>query len=202
MLKTIIDFLSSLFTPKIQTKPEVPVTTPVVEPPKVENMPRQVNKDTVDLVKSFEGFFKDAYLDPVNIPTIGYGTIQYPPYYLKGRRVRVGDPTITEAQAVDFMMYELNQKAADIENNHLITKDVTDNQFGALVSFAYNVGTDIDSDDIAEGLGDSTLLKKVNADPNDPTIRTEFMKWVNAGGKKLNGLVRRRGAEADLYFKK
>ena len=62
----------------------------------------------------------------------------------------------------------------------------------ALVSFAYNLGQN--------ALKNSTLLKKVNANPNDPAIRAEFNKWVNAGGKKLAGLVARRKAEADLYF--
>jgi lysozyme len=50
-------------------------------------------------------------------------------------------------------------------------------------------------------LKSSTLLKKVNINPNDPTIKDEFMKWVKAGGKTLPGLVRRRTAESQLYFK-
>jgi lysozyme len=70
--------------------------------------------------------------------------------------------------------------------------DINQNQFDALVSFAYNLGVG--------NLKSSTLLKKVNANPSDPTIRDEFMKWVNGGGKKLPGLVKRRQAEADLYF--
>ena len=48
----------------------------------------------------------------------------------------------------------------------------------------------------------STLLKKVNANPTDPTIKDEFLKWTKAGGKVLKGLVTRRTAEADLYFTK
>jgi lysozyme len=71
---------------------------------------------------------------------------------------------------------------------------ITQNEFDALVSFAYNLGP--------ANLKASTLLKKVNANPNDESIRLEFMKWVKAGGKTLKGLVRRREAEADLYFKK
>jgi lysozyme len=61
------------------------------------------------------------------------------------------------------------------------------------LSFTYNVGI--------ANLQKSTLLKKVNYNPNDPTIRLEFMKWNKAGGKVLNGLTRRREAEANLYFK-
>ena len=69
---------------------------------------------------------------------------------------------------------------------------INENQLGALTSFAFNAGTG--------NLQKSTLLKKVNANPNDPTIRDEFMRWTKAGGKVLNGLVTRRKAEADLYF--
>jgi lysozyme len=61
-----------------------------------------------------------------------------------------------------------------------------------VTSFAYNVGVG--------ALGDSTLLKKLKVNPNDPAIRDEFMKWVYAGGVVLPGLVTRRKAEADLYF--
>ncbi len=66
------------------------------------------------------------------------------------------------------------------------------NQFDALVSFCYNVGP--------ANLKSSTLLKKVNINPNDPTIKNEFLKWTKAGGKVLKGLVTRRTAEAELYF--
>ena len=72
--------------------------------------------------------------------------------------------------------------------------DINQNQFDALVSFAYNLGP--------ANLKSSTLLKKVNANPEDETIAAEFMKWVKAGGKTLKGLVRRREAESQLYFKK
>jgi len=59
-------------------------------------------------------------------------------------------------------------------------------------SFAFNVGVG--------NLKKSTLLKKVNANPADESIRAEFMKWNKAGGKVLNGLTKRRAEEADLYF--
>jgi lysozyme len=69
---------------------------------------------------------------------------------------------------------------------------INSNQFSALVCFTYNVG-------IGNFLK-STLLKKVNLNPNDPTIRDEFMKWNKSGGVVLNGLTRRRKSESDLYF--
>ena len=64
--------------------------------------------------------------------------------------------------------------------------------FNSLVSFAYNVGTG--------NFSSSTLLKKVNRNPDDLTIKDEFLKWNKAGGKVLNGLTNRRNEEADLYF--
>jgi lysozyme len=73
-------------------------------------------------------------------------------------------------------------------------------QFDALVSFAYNAGPDMDHDGIAEGLGDSTLLKKVKANPKDyAAITAQFMQWNKSGGKVLAGLTRRRKSEAYLY---
>jgi lysozyme len=154
-----------------------------------------INDECIDLIKSFEGFSAKAYhdaIDPPGVDTIGYGTIVYPPTYLGGKRVKVGDTPITEAQAVAFLKWEveLKTKAVDI----LLRDDLTANQFGALVSFTYNLG---------EGsLKGSTLRKKVNTDPNDPTIMLEFLKWDMASGHHIKGLQRRRQAEADLYFKK
>ena len=74
----------------------------------------------------------------------------------------------------------------------LVRKPITQNQFDALVSFTYNLG--------ATNLSKSTLLKKVNKNPNDKSIASEFMKWNRAGGKVLNGLTKRRKDEAALYF--
>ena len=84
----------------------------------------------------------------------------------------------------------------------MLTKSVvlTQNQFDALVLFAYNVGSDIDIDTTPEGLGDSALLKKVLHNPCAASIASEFMKWVHAGGKISNGLIKRRKIESNLYF--
>jgi lysozyme len=83
-----------------------------------------------------------------------------------------------------------------------LTKGVTlkQQQFDSLVSFAYNVGSDLNNNGIAEGLGESTLLKLVKLNPKDPSIVTEFLKWNVAAGKVLDGLTRRRKAEAYLYM--
>jgi lysozyme len=148
----------------------------------------EVSKDCIELVKSFEGFFSKPYLCPAKVPTIGYGTILYP----NGKKVTLQDEPCTVEQATEWMKFELNQKAKEVDA--MTTDTVTQSQFDALVSFAYNCGSN--------ALKGSTLLKRVNANTNDATIRDAFMMWVKADGKTLNGLVRRRTAEADLYFKK
>lgn len=90
-------------------------------------------------------------------------------------------------------MFEIIAKDFSDKLVPLVKSEVNENQFAALTSFAYNAGIG--------NLKSSTLLKKVNANPSDETIRAEFMKWDKAGGKQLAGLTRRRKAEADLYFK-
>jgi lysozyme len=150
----------------------------------------------IDIIKEFEGLRLSAYLDPRPknpIWTIGWGSISYP----NGKAVKHGD-TCTEAQANEYMLYEVKKKAAEIEP--LLKVKVSNEQFCAMLSFAYNVGTDIDSDELAEGLGDSTLLKCVNRG-DFAAAALEFPKWNKAEGKVLPGLVRRRKIEMDLFAK-
>ena len=104
--------------------------------------------------------------------------------------VALTDPPITEAQAENFLHYEVSQKSAAIDL--LLRDDLSSNQFGALISFAYNLGD--------TALKQSTLRMKVNKNPVDTTIRDEFMRWVHSNGAVVEGLIRRRKAEADLYF--
>ena len=140
----------------------------------------------LDLIKSFEGLYLKPYLCPANVPTIGYGNT----FYENGKKVTLKDPIITEARAIELLMSELGMYEQKVDSYCIDT--INQNQFDALVSFCYNVGPG--------NLKSSTLLKKVNANPNDPTIRTEFLKWNKGGGKVLAGLTRRRTAEANLYF--
>lgn len=147
-----------------------------------------INKATIDLIKSFEGLELKAYVDPATGGepiTIGYGTTIYP----GGKKVVLGD-VCTEQEATDYLTHDVDKFYKKVET--LVTSDITDNQFGALTSFAYNVGTG--------NLSSSTLLKKVNINPLDNSIRNEFMKWNKAAGKVMKGLTRRREAEANLYF--
>jgi len=147
----------------------------------------KVNDKGITLIKSFEGCKLRAYQDSVGIWTIGYGAT----FYQDGSNVKSGD-TLTQQQADDMLNYHVNLFAEKVKP--LIKRELSGNQFSALVSFAFNLG--------AGALAKSTLLKKVNVYPEDASIYSEFAKWDKAGGKQLRGLTRRRKAEADLYFTK
>jgi len=144
--------------------------------------------NAVKLIQSFEGLELKAYVDPASGGepiSIGYGTTIYP----DGRKVKLGDKC-TKEQAEQYLAHDIDKFAVGV--NRVVVSKVNQNQFDALVSFAYNVGLG--------NLKSSTLLKKVNANPNDLTIKKEFAKWNKAAGKVMNGLVRRRAAESALYF--
>jgi lysozyme len=139
----------------------------------------------IPIIRKFEGLKLRAYLCPAGVWTIGYGNT----FYENGSKVQEGEK-ITLDRADKLLFFVVTKFEAEVKK--LVKSAINDNQLGALTSFAFNVG--------AGNLGKSTLLKKVNANPNDATIRDEFMRWTKAGGKVLNGLVTRRKAEADLYF--
>jgi lysozyme len=138
------------------------------------------------VIKEFEGYYDKAYRDPVGIPTIGYGTIIYP----DGAKVKMGEKC-SKKEAEHWLMFEIEEIIPRIEK--LIKVEVTNNQFCALVSFCYNLGTG--------ALGKSTLLKKLNRGDELGEVGLEFKKWINAGGRPLQGLIRRREAERKLFLK-
>ena len=136
----------------------------------------------IDLIKEFEGFRPSAYRCPSGILTLGYGHTQ---------NVRCSD-VVTPYEAEILLKKDLAE--AERAVNTLVKTHISQNQFDALVSFVFNVG-------IGNFLT-STLLKRVNENPNDKIIRDAFMMWVKSRGVILKGLVRRRTCEADLYFTK
>lgn len=142
-----------------------------------------MNRKGIELVKSFEGCRLKAYRCPAGVWTIGYG---HTAGVREGMEItqEVADMLLAE----DLDRFEKNVSAL-VEGVAL-----NPNQLSALVSFAYNLGVG--------SLQKSTLLNKVKANPCDPNIASEFLRWVRAGGKVLRGLVRRRNAEANLYFDK
>jgi lysozyme len=148
----------------------------------------KLNKKGIEMMHHYEGLKLTAYLCPAKVWTIGYGNT----FYEDGTKVKQGD-VITKERADQLFINITNKKFAE-PLLKLIKVKLNENQFSALVCFAYNVGTG--------ALAKSTLLRKVNANPNDLTIRNEFLKWNKAGGKVLNGLTKRRESEANLYFEK
>jgi lysozyme len=145
----------------------------------------KLNNLGIDLMHFFEGCKLEAYQCSAKVWTIGWGNT----FYENGTPVKQGDK-ITQDRANSLFVFVANKFADEIKK--LIKSNLTENQFSALVCFAYNVGTG--------NLAKSTLLKKVNANPNDPSIANEFLRWNKAGGKELLGLTRRRTAESKLYF--
>tara|TARA_R110000868_G_scaffold344592_1_gene605634 strand:+ start:90 stop:551 length:462 start_codon:yes stop_codon:yes gene_type:complete len=144
----------------------------------------------IALIQEYEDCSLTAYPDPKTggAPwTIGWGTTG----------PGIGPGLVWTQEECDRRFAEhLEQFERDVMS--LVSSPMTQGQFDALVSFAYNCGSDIDADTKAEGLGDSTLLKKFNARDLDGT-EIEWMKWVSPGSNVENGLRRRRKAELVLF---
>ncbi|GAA5096900.1 hypothetical protein GCM10023210_31270 [Chryseobacterium ginsengisoli] len=138
-------------------------------------------------LSSVEGIRYTAYKDSGGVWTIGRGIT----YYEDGTKVKPGDKISVEREQKLFM----NTLKYYVETvQKFVKKNLTQNQFNALVSFCYNVGS--------PQFKGSTLLKKVNSNPNDPEIKNQFMRWVYDDGKIVQGLINRRTKEAELYFSK
>lgn len=146
-------------------------------------MARRINAAGLSLVKQWEGLKKTAYRDVAGVLTIGYGHTS-----------AAGAPTVTPGMAIGdkeaerILKADLAKFEARVER--FVKVPLTDNQFAVLVSFDFNTGA----------LDKSTLLKRLNKGDYS-AVPTELMKWVNAGGKKVQGLVNRRAAEVGLWAK-
>lgn len=139
----------------------------------------KINQEGLNLIKDFEGCRLKAYLCPAGVWTIGYG-------HTKGVKP---DMVITQLDADRFLLQDLKRFEEAVSS--LVKVPITPNQFSALVSFAYNVGTG--------ALYDSTLLRKLN-NKDYKGAADEFLRWNKAGGKVLPGLTKRRIAERDLFI--
>ena len=135
----------------------------------------------IDLIKRYEGFRAKAYRCSADKWTIGYG------HTLNVKSTDV----IDKAQAEYFLRQDVEFAEKEVNKHNL---NINQNQFDALVSFVFNLGVG--------NFARSTLLRKIKSNPDDPTIRKEFERWVYAGGKILTGLIKRRKEEANLYFTK
>lgn len=141
---------------------------------------RHITKEGLALIKRFEGFEPEVYLDAACLPTIGYGHLIRP-----GEDFSKG---ITEREAEILLAKDV--QVAERAVLRMINVPLTDGQFDALVSFTYNLGSG--------ALQRSTLRRKVNREEHCE-VPAEFMKWVWAGGRRLRGLVHRRTEEVNLY---
>ena len=133
----------------------------------------------IALIKEFEGLRLKAYKCPGGVWSIGYG-------HTAG--VKSG-MVITERQAEEYLKADLIAFEKYLNGLGLA---INQNQFDALISFIYNVGTG--------NFSSSSLLRKVRVNPLDNSIMDEFLKWVYSKGRVLPGLQRRRLAEMKLYF--
>jgi len=139
---------------------------------------RVTSSEGVALIKKFEGCELEAYQCSADVWTLGYGHTS---------DVSEGD-TCTAEEAESMLAEDLQEFEGYV--NDLVDVDLTQNQFDALVAWTYNLGP--------TNLKDSTLLKRLN-ESNYEDAPHQIRRWNRAGGKVLDGLVRRREAEALLF---
>ncbi len=152
----------------------------------------RTNEQGMAIIKFYEGILDglpatpgfDPYLDPIGIPTIGYGST----WGLDADRVTMSHPPITMNEAEFLLSREA--KVAELAVMKLIRSELTPNMFSALVSLTYNIGSG--------NFQSSTLRMKLNRGQYEDAAG-EFWKWRRAGGVILRGLVRRRETERALF---
>jgi len=147
----------------------------------------KISTNGLTVLKHLEGFRAKPYLDGAGVATIGYGST----YYEDGKRVRLTDKPISEYEASCLMEDVLVHFERSVDA--FTRDDITQNEFDALVCFAYNCGT--------HALNKSTLLKFINDYKPEGDIRNQFMRWTKINGIVSVGLRNRRIAEIKLYFK-
>lgn len=141
----------------------------------------KASDNCIELIKKHEGIRLEAYRCPSGVLTIGYGHTG---------TTRPGMKITTEE--ADILLRRDIASAERAVSAVPVSRPLKQCQFDALVCFVFNVGTG--------NFVDSTLRAKVARNPDDPSIKNEFTRWVHANGKVLPGLVKRRDDEADLYF--
>lgn len=155
-------------------------------------VPRQctgpnVNAATVALIKEFEGFVPSPAPDPIGLPTVGYGHL----CQTSGCSEVPYSFPLTQTTASQLLASDLKAPQQTITLRTTSAVVLNANQYGALVSWTFNVG--------GANVQSSTLLRRLNAGENPNTvIAEELPKWNKAGGETLPGLVRRRAAEVSL----
>ena len=146
---------------------------------------KKTSKVGLDFIAQEEGLRLKPYKCSAGVPTIGIGST----YYEDGRKVSMTDAPITKERA--YTLFENVLKHYEMCVYTCTRDDINQNQFDALVSLAFNIGTN--------ALKKSTLIKRVNKDPKGADIEGAFLMWKNAGGKPV--LLNRRKREYALYIK-
>jgi lysozyme len=146
---------------------------------------KKVSKNGLDFIAKEEGVVLKPYKCSAGVPTIGIGST----YYEDGTKVKMTDAPITKERA--YTLFENVLKHYEMCVYTCTRDDINQNQFDALVSLAFNIGTN--------ALKKSTLIKRVNKDPKGNDIEAAFLMWKNAGGKPI--LLNRRKREYALYSK-
>jgi len=155
---------------------------------KVNNVPQAA----IDIIKKFEGCYLNAYLCPARIATICIGTTMYP----NGKKVQLGDVATLE-QAEEYLMYEINEKIIPNLVKIANWKYMNNNQRSALISFAYNLGSNF-----YKGKNFTSITKVCDERSswgNAKWVEEQFVKYRNPGSSFEQGLLRRRKAEAKLF---
>ncbi len=137
-----------------------------------------ISQEGLSLIKKFEGCELEAYKCAAGVLTIGYGST---------KDVKQGD-TLTQEEADALLLHEMNEYEGYVKDS--VTVDLDQNQFDALVSWVFNLGP--------SNLKASTMLKVLN-NKEFEEVPSQIKRWNKAGGKVLQGLIRRREAEALLF---
>ena len=137
-----------------------------------------ISEKGTKLIRDFEGFRTHAYQDAVGVWTIGYG-------HTKGVHENM---IISAAQGEQMLLEELKEYENYVDE--LVHVPLHQYQYDALVSWVYNLGP--------TNFKSSTLLRKLNEGKYEE-VPAEIRRWDKAGGKKLEGLTRRRNAEAEMF---
>jgi lysozyme len=144
---------------------------------------------SLPLIKQFEGFRAAPYKDSAGIPTIGYGTIQYP----DGKAVTMADAALTDDHATTILAYQMGLKAAAVAP--MLQKPATLHQAAAMLCLTYNIGT--------AAFRSSSVLKKFNAG-DIPGAADAFLMWdkatVDGQHVLIEGLHNRRVAERTVFL--
>lgn len=147
----------------------------------------QLDQSGLNLIKGFEQLVLHPYLDQVGIPTIGYGQTYYP---TTGKKVTMQDKPLTRQQAdYEFL---LMLKPYELAVYSTTRDDLKQNEFNALVSLTYNIGTG--------GFKNSTVHRLVQQKINDVRLKAAFLMWDKADHKVLQDLVYRRNKEYQVYI--